>query len=189
MPDVAGKKGRSARMLTLHPPESSVRQKGKFKLARVVVACLVAGAVMNIGEFLLNGFLMVQEWDQTMRSLNRPPVAGIAIATLGAMTFALGLLTMGLRAMIAPAVGTAGRSTVVAASMAWALAYGLGFGWSFALGVFPARIYLATLAWGLVELQVAAAVGAACERSMAIRGNRSIEAPHSPPPLHAVDSE
>jgi hypothetical protein len=176
-------------MRTLHPQEPSVRRKGEFELAHVVVAGLIAGAVMNIGEFVLNGVLMPREWDLAMRSLNRPPIEGIAIAMLTAMTFALGLLTMFLRALIAPAVGTAGRSTVVAASIAWALAYGLGFGWSFALGVFPARIYLATLAWGFVEMQVAAAAGAAYERRMVIRGDRSREASHSPLPLRSADSE
>ncbi|MGL3107244.1 hypothetical protein [Bradyrhizobium sp. BR 1432] len=176
-------------MRTLHPPESSIRQQGEFALARTIVAGLIAGAVMNIGEFLLNGVLMLQEWNVAMLSLNRPPVEGVAIAMLTAMTFALGLLTMGLRAMISPAVGTAGRSTVVAASIAWALAYGLGFGWSFAMGVFPARIYLATLAWGFVEMQVATAAGAAYERSIAIRGHRFSEASHAPPPLRSADSE
>jgi hypothetical protein len=137
--------------------------------ARLVASGLAAGALLNLGEFLLNGVLLRGEWDAAMRSLSLPPIGGRAILLLNLLGFALGVAMMALYAVARPRFSRA-RAVTMAALLAWVLGYALGFGWSYALGVFSRTLYWATLAWSLPELLlVAAAGGWLLERGRAAR--------------------
>jgi hypothetical protein len=142
------------------PPQPSRPLLGRVDFTRLILAGLAAGMVINIGEFLLNGAIMPEEWDAAMQSLNRSPIGGARIVWLTIMSFVLGVIVMSTYVMIKPALGADRRPAIVAALIAWALAYGLGFGWSFAMGLFSAKIYLLTLGWALVEIVFAATAGA-----------------------------
>jgi len=47
---------------------------------RVILAGLLAGLVINICEFLVNGLMLGDQWTAGMKSLNRPPMGSGATA-------------------------------------------------------------------------------------------------------------
>jgi hypothetical protein len=142
------------------PPTAAGCPQEGLNLTRLAIASLFAGLIMNSGEFLLNGVFMAEEWDTTMRSLNRSPIGGASVVWLASMTFLLGFFAIGTYLIIRPHFGAGLRTAIIAALILWALAYALGFGWSFAMGVFSAKIFFATLGWTLFEIPLATAIGA-----------------------------
>lgn len=126
---------------------------------RLAASGLAAGAVVNLGEGLLNGVLLRGQWDAAMRALSLPPIGGRAILLLNLLGFGLGVAMMALYAVARSRFPRA-RAVATAALLTWVLAYALGFGWSCAMGVFSSTLYWTTLAWSLPELLLAAAAGA-----------------------------
>jgi hypothetical protein len=125
----------------------------------VIVGGLVAGLVINISESLLNGVVLAADMEEAMAARNLPPVAGSAIAVFLILGFVLGILQIWLYAAIRPRFGAGPRTAVIAAVLVWVLAYfwsTVGFGM---LGIFPTRLLVIGLVWGLVELVAAGLVG------------------------------
>jgi hypothetical protein len=133
---------------------------GKINLGRVILGGLVAGLVINFSEFILNGLILARQLEDAMRALNKPIVGNEAIAYFVIGGFLLGILMIWLYAAIRPRFGAGPRTAICAGLVVWAFAYfysTIGF---VALGLFPANVIFIGLVWGLVELPVAAVVGA-----------------------------
>ena len=45
---------------------------GQINLGRVVIGGLLAGLIINIGEFILNGLLLEEQMNAAMAALNKP---------------------------------------------------------------------------------------------------------------------
>jgi hypothetical protein len=129
-------------------------------MTRIVLGGLLAGLVINISQFVLNGVVVAAEMEAALARLNVPPVTANAIAIFLAMGFALGIVTVWLYAAIRPGFDGSVAAAACAASLVWLLAYGWGNIGSMVLGILPARMVLIALLWGLVELAIAALVGA-----------------------------
>jgi hypothetical protein len=120
---------------------------------------LVAGLVINISEYILNGPLLGAEMTAAMAERNLPPPAGSAIAVFVLLGFVLGVLLVWLYAAIRPRLGPGPKTAAIAGVVVWFLAYfwsTVGFGM---LGVFPGKFLMIGLVWGLVELVIAGLVG------------------------------
>jgi hypothetical protein len=131
-----------------------------MNMSRVIVGGLAAGLVINIGEFILNGVILASSMASAMARLNLPPVGGSAIAMFVILGFALGILTVWLYAAIRPRYGIGPKTALCAGATVWFLAYlypSVGMG---AMGLFPTDLILIGLAWGLVEILIAALAGA-----------------------------
>ena len=131
-----------------------------INVARVLIGGFVAGLVINIGESVFHAWLFAADLEAALSRLNVPPVGGNAIATFVVMGFALGIATIWLYAAIRPRYGAGVNTALCAGAAAWffASAYpSIGF---LAMGLFPTRLTLIGLVWGLVELMVAAVAGA-----------------------------
>ncbi len=94
-----------------------------INLARVVLGGLLAGLVIDVGEFLFNGWLFAADMEAAMRQLNLPPPGGGAIATFLIMGFALGIATVWLYAAIRPRLGPGVSTALCAGATVWFLAY------------------------------------------------------------------
>jgi hypothetical protein len=64
---------------------------GKINLGRVFVGGLAAGLVINVGEFILNGPILGEPWQAAMKSINRAPIGGQAIAGFVVLAFLVGI--------------------------------------------------------------------------------------------------
>ena len=125
----------------------------------VVLGGVVAGFVINVSEYILNEPVLGAQFAAAMTAHNLPPIGGGAIAWFLIYGFVLGIVLVWLYAAIRPRFGP-GQSTAAMAGVAvWFLAYvtsALNFG---VIGLLPAGLLAIGLAWGLVELIVAALVG------------------------------
>ncbi len=128
--------------------------------ARVVGGGLLAGLVINIGEFILNVPVIGEEFDAVVTSMNREPPGPNAIMIFVLMGFALGILAVWLYAAIRPRFGAGAKTAACAGSIVWALAYlypNLGF---MAMDFFPMKLILIGIVWGFFEVTLATVAGA-----------------------------
>ena len=133
---------------------------GKINFGRVIAGGLLAGLIINVGEFVLNGLILDKDWEEAMRVLNKPPIAGSAIAIFLALGFVLGILMVWIYAAIRPRCGAGPKTALCAGLTVYALGYLYPGAGQLVIGLFPIKLQLIGLAWGLVEIVLAAAAGA-----------------------------
>jgi hypothetical protein len=125
---------------------------------RIILGGLLAGLVLNISEFVLNGVVLMDEAEAMMASLGLE-YASWAMPAFVIMAFVWGLGLVGLYAAVRPRFGP-GPMTALAVGLAFWLFVSAGPTLMFAaMGVGGSLIGI-SLAWAFVEMPVAAVVGA-----------------------------
>ena len=132
----------------------------KINLGRVLLGGLVAGVVLNIGEYVLNGVVLAKQMTEYMAEHKFPLMTGSAIGVAMAMTFVLGVVMILGYAAIRSRFGAGPKTAIIAALFAWfgVVVYPNVIGAAF--GFVPTNILLLLLGWEIVEYIVAAVVGA-----------------------------
>lgn len=128
---------------------------------RVILGGLVAGLVMNAGEFLLNAVVLHSAMLEWAGRHNFPPDPGpmFLVVAIG-LTFVMGIVTIWLYAMIRPRLGAGPKAAIIAGLVMWLGIYlycGIIYG---ILLVQPTNLIVIAIVWGLVEYIVAAIAGA-----------------------------
>ncbi len=131
-----------------------------INLGRVLLGGLVAGVVLNCGEFLFNSVLFAQQMEELFRKFNVPPPGGSFLVVAVLLTFALGIVIVWLYAMIRPRYGPGPKTAICAALIAWFFAClytGIinGMVWGI-----PVNLMVIGLTWCAVEYILAAIAGA-----------------------------
>ena len=129
-------------------------------VGRLVMGGLLAGLVINIGETILNLFVIAGPMDEVLRARNLPPVAGGAIGGFVLLCFVLGISIVWLYAAIRPRFGPGPGTAAIAAGMAWWLAFVFPQVGNVLLGILPGGLAGIAMIWGLVELVAASIAGA-----------------------------
>ena len=128
---------------------------------RVILGGLVAGLILNAGEFLLNAVILhnaMVEWAKA-HNLPEDPGPTFMVAAVG-LTFVLGIVTVWLYALIRPRLGPGVKTAIIAALVMWFGVYiycGIIYG---ILLVQPMNAIAIAAVFGLVEYIVAAIAGA-----------------------------
>lgn len=120
----------------------------------------VAGLIMVVSEFILNVPIAGAQMNQEYAARNLLPVAGGQVGQFIAMTFLMGVLTVGLYAAIRPRFGAGPGTAIAAGLLVWSLSYlrmTLTFG---ILGIHSLGIVVLAVVWSAIEMIVAASVGA-----------------------------
>ena len=131
-----------------------------MNFGRVLLGGLLAGLVMNIGEFILNDKILGLEMKQffTAHGFKDPGSNFIVIAVV--MTFLLGIVSVFLYALIRPRLGPGPKAAIVAALVMW---FGIylysGVINMFLFGISMNMMIIAFI-WGLVEYVLATIAGA-----------------------------
>ena len=133
---------------------------GRINLGRVVLGGLLAGLIINIGEFLLNEIVLKAQWEEAMRALNLAPAGGSAIAVFVIGGFVSGLLMIWLYAAVRPRIGAGPTTAVMVGLIVWVLGCLLALMPPLLTGVLPARVVWTVILWDVVELPLAAVIGA-----------------------------
>jgi len=133
----------------------------KINVGRVLLGGLVAGLVLNIGEFVLNEKVLGAQMKEFFSSHLFKNPGGNFIAVAVGITFVLGIMIVWLYALIRPRCGAGPKTAIIAALVAWFGIYlysgiinGLLFG-------IPQNTMLLVMGWGLVEYVLGALAGAA----------------------------
>ncbi len=132
----------------------------KINYGRVILGGLVAGLVLNIGEYLLNEVVFKQQMEVMFKRLGVPAPGGSFIAIAVAITFLLGILIVCLYAMIRPRYGPGPKTAICAASVIWFCVYVYCGILNAALFGISASFLIIGMVWGLVEYALAAIAGA-----------------------------
>jgi hypothetical protein len=133
---------------------------GRINMRRVVVGGLLAGLIINISEFILNGVVYAEEMTAAMAALNRPPIPTSAIMVFVLLGFGLGIMTVWLYASIRPRFGPGVGTAVCASLTIWGLAYLYPNIFMIVMNIFPRGMMIVATIWGAVEIVIAGVAGA-----------------------------
>jgi hypothetical protein len=126
----------------------------------VILGGLLAGLVINIGEFVLNEVVFKQQLEEMVRRLNVPMPGGTFITLAVVLTFIMGIMIVMTYAMIRPRFGPGPKTALCAGSIFWFCIYVYsGILNSFFFGLAPSLIVIA-IVWGLAEYLLGALAGA-----------------------------
>jgi len=134
---------------------------GGINFGRVILGGLVAGLLMNVGEFLLNGVILhsaMVDWG-TKHNLPPEPSTSFYVAAIG-LTFVLGIITVWVYALIRSRLGAGPKTAIVAALLMW---FGIYFYSGVINGIIlkiPTNELAIGIVWGVVEYVIAAIAGA-----------------------------
>lgn len=133
---------------------------GNINFGRVILGGLVAGLVLNIGEFVLNEVIFKKEIEEMVKRLHVPVPGGSFIAIAVTITFILGIVIVLTYAMIRPRFGPGPKTAIFAALISWFCIYVYsGILNSVIFGLAPSLLIIG-MAWGLVEYILSALAGA-----------------------------
>lgn len=133
---------------------------GKINMGRVIVGGLLAGLVINLGEFVLNGYILEKDWESAMRSLGKEPIGMQAVAVFLALGFLLGITAVWIYAAVRPRLGAGPKTAICIGLIVWVLTSLFTTLGQLPTGIFPNRLLIIPLVWGLVELPLGTVAGA-----------------------------
>ena len=93
----------------------------RINLGRVVIGGLLAGLIINVGEFILNGVLLEEEMNAAMAALNRPPVDPSMIIWFVLFSFGFAVILVWTYAAIRPRFGPGIKTAMCASTLCWGL--------------------------------------------------------------------
>lgn len=131
-----------------------------INFGRVILGGLVAGLILNIGEYLLNEVFFVKQMEDMFRRLNLPRPGGSFIVTAVGITFLLGIVMVWLYAMIRPRLGPGPKTAIIAAFVIWFCVYFYSGILTATLFGVPTNLMLTGFVWGIVEYILGAIAGA-----------------------------
>jgi len=139
---------------------TQLQNRNKVNYLRVLLGGLVAGLVINIGEYLLNEVVLVRQMEETFRRLSLPRPGGNFIAVAVFLTLLLGIVIVLLYAMIRQRFGPGPRTAVVAGLIVWFCIYIYAGILTGTLVAIPVHLLGLGIFWGLVEYSFGAVLGA-----------------------------
>jgi hypothetical protein len=128
--------------------------------SRILLAGMLAGMVINTGEYLLHKIILQQGWTDLMQKFKdaAEPKPG-QFAALSVAGFVMGVLTVWLFAATRPRFASTPKAVISAAIAIWIPAYCVGLLAPFMLGILPAGLVFPSMAAGIVELTLGASLG------------------------------
>ena len=136
---------------------------GRINWGRVFLGGLLAGVVIDIGEYLFHAVLFKNEVAEMMRALGKDPAAvmsGNAIMIWNLMGFLAGIGAVWGYAAIRPRFGAGAKTAMIAGIAVWFFSRFLGAVGEMNMGMASQKMILTGLVWGLVELVIATIAGA-----------------------------
>ena len=131
-----------------------------INIGRVILGGLVAGLIINFGEYVLNAIVLAAQWTAVTDSIHRPAVGMNQIMLFNALGFIEGIVAVWTYAAIRPRFGAGPRTAVYAALLSWVTCYFLMNAYPTVMGIIPVSMLVIMLAEGIVEIILATIVGA-----------------------------
>lgn len=133
---------------------------GRINAARMVLGGLVAGVVINLGEFLLNGPVAGERFEAAMAEFGVAAPEGGAIALFVLFGFLMGIVGVWLYAAMRPRYGEGPATAIRAGLAAWFFAYAIPVAGYAVMGMIDGGLMTLVLVWGLIEIPLALVAGA-----------------------------
>ena len=133
---------------------------GKINFGRVLLGGLVAGLILNIGEYVLNDRVLATQMAEMFRRCGFPKPGSNFIVIAVVITFVLGIVLVAGYAAIRPRFGAGPKTAIIAGLFAWFGVVVYNNVIVVGLGMEPTNVFALVLVWELVEYLLAAMVGA-----------------------------
>ena len=134
---------------------------GKINFGRVLLGGLVAGLILNVGEWVLNGIVLHQQMQEFFKRCGFPEPGTNFLVIAVAITFVLGIVIVLGYAAIRPRFGPGPKTAIIAGLFAWFGVVVYQNVIAGGLGMEPANLLAMVIGWEVVEYLLAALVGAA----------------------------
>jgi hypothetical protein len=133
----------------------------RINWTRVILGGLLAGLIINICDYIVNGLMLGSMWSAAMKALNKSPDMGIGpIAAFWLGGFLIGIYALWLYATVRPHFGPGPRTAVIAGIVVWIPASLLAMIAPAAMHLFRYRLIAIGVVLGLVELVLGTVAGA-----------------------------
>ena len=129
---------------------------------KIVTAGLLAGLVLNIGDFVINGVLMAGEFQAGMERLGLDPAAmetGAVAVSWITVDFLLGLLIVWTYAAMRPRFGPGPKTALLAAFPLFTAVTLVLFGFTM-MGFFTTSVFVKSTIFSAVNVAIGAVAGA-----------------------------
>lgn len=136
---------------------------GRINWGRVFLGGLLAGVVINVGEFLFHAVIFKDQVAEMMRALGKDPatvMTGNAVVIWNILGFLAGIAAVWLYAAIRPRYTAGAKTALIAGIAVWFFARFLGALAEMNMGLSSQRMIMTGLVWGLVEIVIATIAGA-----------------------------
>ena len=133
---------------------------GKINFGRVLLGGLLAGLILNIGEYVLNDKVLATQMAEMFRRCGFPKPGTNFIVIAVVITFVLGIVLVAGYAAIRPRFGAGPKTAIIAGLFAWFGVVVYNNVIVVGLGMEPTNVFALVLVWELVEYLLAAMVGA-----------------------------
>ncbi len=135
---------------------------GKINIGRVILGGIVAGIVLDVLGYLVDGVWLASRWTDGMKALGHANFSSSALLGFNALGIVTGIVTIWIYAAIRPRFG-AGIKTAICAGLAVWVVGALVPNASFMCvsGLFSHHLMAYTTLGAIVELVVSAIAGAA----------------------------
>ncbi len=128
---------------------------------RVIMGGLLAGVVINVVEFVVNGVVLKGAWGQAMQALGKPATLSTGMVVMFIIWgLLLGIAAIWLYAAIRTRYGPGPNTAIRTGLAAWAIAVFLPNLGNYAMALFPLPLLLDSTVVALVEIVVATLAGA-----------------------------
>src|SRR4030095_15123054 len=123
---------------------------------RVFIGGIVAGVIIDVGQWLLNGLFLGPDWREAMQALRRAihESAGSMIFYI-LLGFGYGIMATWMYAAIRPRFGAGATTAFYAGLGVWSVGYFLPLAMWMPMGVFPASLMATVMVIGLLEILIA----------------------------------
>jgi hypothetical protein len=132
----------------------------KINWNRVILGGLLAGLVINIFEFLVDGLVLGDQWTAVLKNLHRPPMGPAATASFVVWGFLVGICSLWVYATLRPRMGPGPKTAAVAGIAVWIIGSLLPTIPAVGMHLFPYHLLGYDLALTLVEMVAGAVIGA-----------------------------
>ena len=133
---------------------------GKIDTGRVILGGIVAGIIIDIFEYVLNGIVLANDWTDIVAAHNLPTMGMHEIIAFNIIGLIIGIAAVWTYAAIRPRFGAGPKTAVYAALLTWVVGYVLADATPEIIGLFSMSMFLMLVGVGLVEIVVATVAGA-----------------------------
>jgi hypothetical protein len=133
---------------------------GTMNLTRIIIGGLLAGLLLNIGEYVLNEIILAKQWVAVRSQFGIDEISAGQAAAFVLITLLSGIVLIWIYAAIRPRFGPGPFTAVIAGLTLWAIAWLLIGASLYSAGMFPLGMTITTIVWGVFEAPIAAVVGA-----------------------------
>jgi hypothetical protein len=133
---------------------------GRINMSRVILGGIVAGLVVNVGEFLLNGVFLADYYAEMGGRLGLPAMDTPVFVTYVILSLLLGTVAVWLYAAARPRFGPGPATALRIGIAVWFCSYVMAAAGSWGVGLMELRTALLSVAWGFVEIPLATVAGA-----------------------------